>query len=170
MRKLCTFWLAVGISASSVMAQERPTHEIHAAMVYNFIKYVQWPDEGNAGDFVVGVYGDDNIFNTLKQWYDGKPKGSKKYVIRKLSSVAESADCQVIYIGKSKNRDFDSVKNSIDGKSVLTVTDGNGMGQKGSCINFKVIDGKLKFELNQGVVTSSNLKVSTQLSSMAILI
>ena len=44
------------------------------------------------------------------------------------------------------------------------------MGQKGSCINFKVIDGKLKFELNQATVTGSNLKVSTQLSSMAILI
>nr|QDH90790.1 MAG: RNA-dependent RNA polymerase [Riboviria sp.] len=32
------------------------------------------------------------------------------------------------------------------------------------------VDGKLKFELNQGVVTSANLKVSGQLTSMAILI
>ncbi len=62
------------------------------------------------------------------------------------------------------------VKTSTTGKSVLTITDGNGLGQKGSCINFKVVDGKLKFELNQGVVTGSNLKVSSQLSSMAILI
>jgi len=53
---------------------------------------------------------------------------------------------------------------------VLTVTDGNGLGQKGSCINFKVVDGKLKFELNQAVIGTSNLKVSSQLSSMAILI
>jgi hypothetical protein len=153
-----------------VRAQERPTHEIHAAMVYNFIKYIQWPDEGQAGEFVVGVIGDDNIFNTLKQWYDGKPKGSKKYVIKKLASSAESGECQVVYIGKSKSREFDNVKTSTAGKSVLTVTDGNGLGQKGSCINFKVIDGKLKFELNQGTVTGANLKVSSQLSSMAILI
>ncbi len=65
---------------------------------------------------------------------------------------------------------FDVIKSSVTGKSVLTVTDGNGMGEKGSCINFKVIDGKLKFELNQATVSGSNLKVSTQLSSMAILI
>jgi len=52
----------------------------------------------------------------------------------------------------------------------LTITDGNGLGQKGSCINFKVVDGKLKFEMNQGTLTGSNLKVSSQLSSMAILI
>ena len=153
-----------------VHAQERPTHEIHAAMVYNFIKYIQWPNETEAGEFVIGVIGDDNLFNTLKERYDGKPKGVKKYVIKKLSDGAESATCQVVYVGKSKNREFESVKTNTSGKSVLTITDSNGLGQKGSCINFKVIDGKLKFELNQATVNSSNLKVSTQLSSMAILI
>ncbi|MBA4057362.1 MAG: DUF4154 domain-containing protein, partial [Marivirga sp.] len=63
-----------------------------------------------------------------------------------------------------------NVKNSVTGRSVLTITDANGLGQRGSCINFKVVDGKLRFELNQGVVAGSNLKVSSQLSSMAILI
>jgi hypothetical protein len=154
----------------STQAQERPTHEIHAAMLYNFIKYVQWPNEADAGEFVVGVMGDENVFNTLKQWYDGKPKGNKKYLIKKLASPAEAADCQVVYVGKSKSRDFDDVKTNTTGKSVLTITDGNGLGHKGSCINFKVIDGKLKFELNQATVNSSNLKVSGQLSSMAIVI
>jgi hypothetical protein len=154
----------------NTLAQERPTHEIHAAMLYNFIKYIQWPNETEAGEFVVGVIGDENVFNTLKQWYDGKPKGTKKYMIKKLSSGAEAGDCQVVYVAKSKSKEFENVKTSIAGKSVLTITDGIGMGQKGSCINFKVIDGKLKFELNQGVVTGSNLKVSSQLTSMAIVI
>jgi len=160
----------LAVTVGSVSAQERPTHEIHAAMLYNFIKYVQWPNEGEAGEFVVGVLGEDNVFNTLKQWYDGKPKGSKKYVIKKLSTAAEAAECHVVYVGKTKSRDFDQVKASTAGKSILTITDGSGMGQKGSCINFKVVDGKLKFELNQGVLTGANLKVSSQLSSMAILI
>lgn len=158
------------VAATMVSAQDRPTHEIHAAMLFNFIKYVQWPNEGEAGEFVVGVIGDDNVFNTLNQWYNGKAKGSKKYVIKKLSSADESSSCQVVYVGKSKNREFENIKNSISGKSILTITDGNGLGQKGSCINFKVIDGKLKFELNQATLTGSNLKVSSQLSSMAILI
>lgn len=168
-----TFFLTICfaiVMIGNTHAQERPTHEIHAAMVYNFIKYVQWPDEAEAGEFVVGVIGDDNVFNTLKQWYDGKPKGSKKYVVKKLASSAEANSCHVVYLGKSKNREFENIKASTTGKSILTVTDGNGLGQKGSCINFKVIDGKLKFELNQTTVTGSNLKISSQLSSMAILI
>jgi YfiR/HmsC-like len=154
----------------AVTAQDRPTHEIHAAMLFNFIKYVQWPNEGDGGEFVVGVIGDDNVFNTLNQWYNGKQKGSKKYVIKKLAAASESSSCQVVYVGKAKSKDFDDIMNIIGGKSILTITDGNGLGQKGSCINFKVIDGKLKFEMNQATLTSSNLKVSSQLSSMAILI
>jgi len=157
-------------AALGTEAQERPTHEIHAAMLFNFIKYVQWPNEGDAGDFVVGVLGDDEVFNTLKKWYDGKPKGAKKYAIKNLSSASETNSCQVVYVGKSKNREFDQIKSNTAGKSVLTITDGIGLGHKGSCINFKVVDGKLKFELNQATVAGANLKVSTQLSSMAILI
>ena len=155
---------------AATLGQGRPTHEIHSAMLYNFIKYIQWPDEGASGEFIVGVIGEDDVYNTLKAWYDGKPKGSKTYVIKKLGSTAEAASCHVVYIGKAKSKDFDDVKSKVNGKSILTITDGNGLGQKGSCINFKVIDGRLKFELNQEVVTGSNLKVSGQLSSMAILI
>jgi hypothetical protein len=170
MKKTIVF-IAVMAIVGYVQAQERPTHEIHAAMLYNFIKYVQWPNEAEAGEFVVGVIGEDNVFNTLKGWYEGKPKGAtKKYVIKKLSSAAEAADCQVVYVGKSKSREFENIKNNTLGKPILTITDGNGLGEKGSCINFKVVDGKLKFELNQSSVTSSNLKVSNQLSSMAIMI
>ncbi len=168
-RALLLTAFALGIVING-MSQERPTHEIHAAMLYNFIKYVQWPNEADGGEFVVGVIGDENVFNTLKAWYDGKPKGTKKYVIKKLSSADEASSCQVVYVGKAKNREFDNIKNSVTGKSILTITDGNGLGEKGSCINFKVVDGKLKFELNQATVSSSSLKVSTQLSSMAILI
>ena len=168
--KRLVFSLAVLLCALASSAQERATHEIHAAMLYNFIKYVQWPNETEPGDFVVGVIGEENVFNTLKSWYDGKPKGTKKYVIKKLASATEAGDCQVVYVGKSKSKEFENIKNSVAGKSVLTITDGNGLGQKGSCINFKVIDGKLKFELNQGVLSTANLKVSGQLTSMAIVI
>lgn len=164
---LIIFYFALIIKVS---AQERAPHEIHAAMVYNFIKYIQWPNEGDGGDFVLGVVGDDKIFSTLKMWYEGKSKGNKKFVVKKLDTPSQAGECQAIYVGSSKNRNFEDVKVAIAGKPVLTITDGNGMAEKGSCINFRIIDGKLKFELNQSAVTGANLKVSGQLTSMAILI
>ncbi|MFM7854538.1 MAG: YfiR family protein [Flammeovirgaceae bacterium] len=149
---------------------EKPMHEIHAQMIYNFLKYIQWPDDADGGEFLLGVIGEDDVYKTLKNYYEGKPKGSKKYKIKKLSSADEAASCAVIYIGKSKSGQFETIKSLVAGKPVLTITDSFNLGKKGSCINFKVVDGKLKFAMNQASINASTLKVSSQLSSMAILL
>ncbi len=159
------------VAPSSMYAQEeQQAKDLHAAMLYNFVKYIQWPTEAEGGDFVIGVLGEDDVYNTLKSRYDGKPKGNKKYVIKKLSSPAEASSCAVVYMGKNKNREFDALRAATDGKSILTITDSNNLGKKGSCVNFREIDGKLKFEVNQASIAAASLKVSTQLLSVAIVI
>ena len=170
MKKIAVFSLFSLLSLGMALGQgEKPVHEIHAAMIYNFMKYIQWPDDGGT-EFIVGVLGEDNVYNTLKNFYDGKPKGGKKYSIRKLNDISEATSCQVVYIGKNRSKDFDNVKNAIGSKSILTITDSSNLGKRGSCINFKVVDEKLKFEINQASMSGASLKVAGQLSSMAILI
>jgi hypothetical protein len=156
--------------SGSTFAQERPLHEVYSMMVFNFIKYVQWPDHDKSGEFVIGVVGNNDVYATLTAWYGGKAKGNKTYVIKKFANAAEVTDCHLVYIDKTKSGEFDAINNKLKGKGTLVVTDKNGLGQKGSCINFKTIDDKLRFELNQQAVEASNLKVSGALSSMAILI
>lgn len=170
MKKLISALIFLGFAQVGFAQTEKPMHEIHSQMIYNFLKYIQWPNEADGGEFVVGVIGEDDVFNTLKNYYDGKPKGAKKYSIKKLASADEAATCAVVYIGKGKSGQFDAIKNAVTGKPILTITDSSNLGKKGSCINFKVIDGKLKFEMNQASVMASTLKVASQLSSMAILL
>jgi YfiR/HmsC-like len=158
------------VSGATFAQDNRPMHEVYSMMVFNFIKYVQWPDHDKSGDFVIGVVGNTEIYNTLNTWYGGKAKGTKTYVVKKFNSAAEVADCHIVFIDKSKSGEFDAVKNKVAGKGTLVVTDKNGLGEKGSCINFKTVNDKLRFELNQAAVETSNLKVSGALSSMAILI
>ena len=156
---------------SAAFAQEqRPMYEVYSMMVFNFVKYVQWPANDNSKEFVIGVVGSNDIYTTLNTWYAGKAKGTKTYVIKKFNSAAEVTDCQVIFIDRSKSGEFDAVNNKVKGKGTLVVTDRNGLGSKGSCINFKTVDDKLRFELNQQAMEASNLKVAGALSSMAILI
>ncbi len=157
-------------SGTLVFAQERPMHEVYSMMVYNFVKYVQWPDHTETGEFVIGVIGNNDVFTTLNTWYGGKPRGSKTYVIKKFNSAADVTDCHVVFIDKSKSGEFDAVNTKVKGKGTLVITDKAGLGEKGSGINFKNIDNKLKFELNQKAIEASNLKVSGSLTSMAILI
>ncbi|MBL6446475.1 YfiR family protein [Fulvivirga sp. 29W222] len=139
-------------------------------MIYNFLKYIQWPGEKNTGDFVIGVMGDDEVFKTLNTWYGNKTRGDKTFTIKKLNSPSEISGCQLLYIGASASNQFDEIRTKVENQSVLTITNKSGLGAKGSCINFKVVDNRLKFELNQSAIEKSNLKISGQLTSMAILI
>jgi hypothetical protein len=156
--------------SGSAFAQERAVHEVYSMMVFNFTRYVQWPDNDVSGQFVIGVIGNNDIYNTLNSWYAGKPRGSKTYLIKKFNSAAEITDCHVLFIDRSKSGEFDAANGKVKGKGTLVVTDKNGLGEKGSAINFKTVDNKLKFELNQKVIETSNLKVSSSLTSLAILI
>jgi hypothetical protein len=170
MKKITALLFAIGMTSSALQAQDRPIHEVYSMMLFNFTKYVQWPDHSASGEFVIGVIGNAEVFNTLQTWYGGKPRGSKTYVIKKFNSASDVGECHVVFIDKSKSNEFENVNNKVKGKGTLIITDKNGLGEKGSAINFKTIDNKLKFELNQKAIEVSNLKVSGTLSSMAILI
>jgi len=162
--------VAALLISGSAYAQERSVEEVYSMMVFNFTKYVQWPDHAGSGEFIIGVVGNADIYNTLNGWYGGKPRGTKTYVIKKFANASEVTDCHVLFIDKSKSGEFEAANNKVKGKGTLVITDKNGLGEKGSGINFKMVDNKLKFELNQKAIEASNLKVSGALSSMAILI
>ena len=152
------------------IAQDRPEHELHAMMIYNFLKYIQWPGDQNTGEFVIGVLRDDDVYATLNTWYGNKERGGKKFIIKKFNSASEISNCQLLYIGDSGSNQFDEVLGKLGSNSTLTVTNKVGLGRKGSCINFRVMDGRLKFELNQDAMNKASLKTSSQLTAMAILI
>src|SRR5579871_3664192 len=104
--------------SSASFAQDRPIHEVYSMMVFNFVKYVQWPSDNNK-EFVIGVVGNNDIYNTLNTWYSGKAKGNKTYVIKKFNNAAEVTDCQVIFIDRTKSGDFEAVNNKVKGKGTL---------------------------------------------------
>ena len=158
--------------ASGVLhAQDRPMHELHSMMVFNFLKYIEWPADTKSGDFVIAVIGNDNVFQTLQKFYSNRKVGSQKVSIKQYGSANElNGTCHLVYLSKNKSKEFEDVQNKFSSKATLIITDSHGLGKKGSSINFKLVGNRLKFELNQTAVSKSNLKVSSQLSSLAILI
>ena len=152
-----------------VLAQEKPMHEVYSMMVYNFLKYVQWPSE-TPTEFTVAVVGNEEVYQTMSKWYNGKKIGLFTCQVKKFKSSADLTDCQVVFIGNGSSREFDAINAKVKGKGTLVITDKEGLGARGSGINFKVVDNKLRFELNQKAIESANLKVAGSLTSMAILI
>ncbi len=158
------------VSFMGTAGSDRPVHEIHSMMIYNFIKYIQWPGYDSSQDFIIGVIGDDDVYNTLNTWYGGKLRGDKKFVVKRYTNINEISGSHIIYVGSNQSKAFDAIQAKITGYPTLTITDGPGLAAKGSSINFKMVENKLAFELNQKAIDKANLKVSGQLAAMAILI
>lgn len=157
MKKLLVFVMLMLVNIG-VYSQDRNIDEIHSAMVYNIIKYVNWPNDAQITDFVIGVYGDDDVYKILNTWYNDKPKGTHKMKIKKIESLSDVTETNVVYIGKNKTRDFDAIYNLVKSKPILTISDSQNLGRRGSAFNLKVINEKLKFEINQNSIQESGLR------------
>lgn len=55
-------------------------------------------------------------------------------------------------------------------KNILTISDSKGFAYRGVAINFIIVKGKRKFEINTDAIDRAGLRVSSQLLKLAILV
>jgi hypothetical protein len=167
MKKTILFFALFFTAALATQAQT--DYRFHSIFIYNFTKYIQWPAQQQSGDFVIGVLGNSpNVVEELTKVTTNKMVGSQKIVVKKYKSAAEATDCHILFLPSSVSHTFDDVQSKLKGKPTLVITEKSGLAQKGSGINFIIQDNKWKFELNEAATQSSGLKVSRELSQLAI--
>lgn len=145
-------------------------YRIHSVFIYNFTKYIQWPSSDQNGDFVIGVLGNSPMVASLEKLAAERKIGTRSMVVKKFASVDQITKCHMLFIPEKSSNDLDAAIAKISGQSTLIMTERNGLGMKGSGINFITVDGKQKFELNKAATDKAQLKVSNELTSLAIVI
>ncbi len=144
-------------------------YQLHSVYMYSFIKYVQWPSEIGP-EFVIGVYGDSPILEHLKKMASVKKAGHRPIVIKKVGNLENSKGLNILFISSKESDQLDEIIGHIGGSHTLIISEGEGKGAEGSHINFVERGGKLAFELNKAAMERENLKVSSELTRLAIII
>jgi hypothetical protein len=145
-------------------------YKLHSLFIFSFTRYVQWPEGQNEGDFEIVVLGDSPLTEELKVMAQAKKVGDRAIKISKINAITELKKCNILFVPASKSPQIAEILGKVSAQPILVVTEDTGLGAKGSNINFITKDGKLAFELNQTTLTKQNLKVSNELSRLAILI
>ncbi len=166
MKRLIFF---IGVLAISFQAVGQ-NYQLHAVYMYQFIKYIKWPDNTSSGDFVIGVLGESPATEYLQKMADTKKAGARNIVLKKFDTPSEIAQTHMLFIGKGTTNDMASILEYTENTNTLLVTEEEGFGLEGSNINFVVRNGRLVFELNQSAMDRENLKVSAELAKLAIVI
>ncbi len=163
----CVFAAIFALVSSLAFAQG---YKLHSVYIFSFTRYVEWPGEYNTGDFEILVLGDSPILENLKELVSSKKVGDRNIKVTKINSIAEIRKCNMLFIPADQSAQLPTALTKIGNQSILLITEGPGLGSKGSDINFIQKDGKLAFELNQAAAGKHNLKISNTLMGMAILI
>jgi hypothetical protein len=154
---------------SNVSAQEA-NYKAYSLFVYNFIKYIEWPAESST-QFVIGVMGNSPIVSELKTLAATKKAHGKTIVIKIINSVAEAEKCHLLYVPDSKSKLLKEYVDVIKNKSILVVSEREGMAKKGAGINFVLDENEnLKFEVNKTTLASHNLKIPTVLLNLGYVV
>jgi hypothetical protein len=162
--------LMLTLSAAVKFDQSEETGaKIKAIYIYNFTKYIEWPDEYKTGNFVIGVIGTNmTLMNELNKMAASKTVGSQKMEIKNLQSPGEAAQCHIVYILADNSAQLTDVVGKVKGKSTLIVTDKAGLTKQGAGINFAIVENKQKIELNKGNIEKYKLKVASTLVEMSV--
>ncbi|MEM7109190.1 MAG: YfiR family protein [Bacteroidota bacterium] len=144
-------------------------YQLHSVYIYSFIKYVEWPNTDKS-EFVIGVYGESPVSDHLQKMAETKKAGNKIIKIKNISDLAALSDLEMLFVPDAKADDFEAIKTKLEGSNTLIITESAGLGEVGSTINFIETSGTLRFELNRAAMQKQNLKVSSELTALAILI
>ena len=138
-------------------------YQIKAMFVFNFTKYVEWPESRNEV-FTIGIIGESEIIQPLEKIALQKKVGDKKIVIRKLSPDDEEY-CNIVIVANSKTIKLEVIEKRYANKGVLIISDES---PRSAAINLVTRDNKVRFEINQALAKSGGIKISSQLLALAV--
>jgi hypothetical protein len=154
-----------------VLAQESlPEYQVKAAYLFNFLKFVEYPNESfmdPLAPIVIGVIGDDPFGNALPQVVIGKTVQGRDLVIRVYRSGEDLRGAHILFISASERKRLPMILSSLRGSSVLTVADTEGFLEAGGMVQFLNENGRVRFAINVDATGRAKLKMSSKLLSLA---
>jgi len=154
--------LALLLCAHSLFAAASVEHKIKAAYLYNFTKFVTWP-ELHSETFNLCLLG-ENSFGSLLDSLESRTALGLPIKLIRLRRFNASKHCHILYLGSATTED---TRQLIASSGILTVSEKNQFAKHIGMIGFVVREGKIKLQININRLKQSGLEVSAKLLEIA---
>lgn len=141
----------------------------YALLMMNFIKGIQWPANSANGKFVIGVLEYPPLAAELNAAIKSG-KISRPVQVREFESVDDVTQCHMLFIPAYKARQLASLTGKLGTAPTLLVTNKMDLAKKGSHINFVIIEGKLRYEINCKSIEQRGMKVASNIKGLGIIV
>jgi hypothetical protein len=157
-------------------------YEVKAAFMYNFLKFVDWPEDKSAksgNQIIIGILGQDP-FGSAADILKDKKVEDRNVVINYISSFQQLKDaadangqmdtlkkCHLLFVCSSEKKNTKEIIELVQSAGVLTVADTQGFLETGGIVNFIIEDNKVRFNINLTASEKAGLKIRSQLLRLA---
>jgi hypothetical protein len=76
-------------------------------------------------------------------------------------------NCQLLFVSRSQTHKLHDVISTLREQPVLTVSDIDNFIESGGIIGFRLIDNKVRFDINTGAAKTAGLSISSKLLTLA---
>lgn len=143
--------------------------EVEAAFLYRFAGYVEWPAEAlSAPLFTIAVLGADGVAQDLQQMLPEHQLKNHPAQLRRIRRIEDLGNAQILFVGPQYNDELRRIIAQVADRPVLIVTASDHGLEAGSCVNFLLIDRRLRFEVSTIAAEHAGLKISAELLSVAV--
>ncbi len=159
--------LAVAVQG---FARADTAHQVRAAFIYNFSKYIDFP-QGAVPDgrpFVVGIVGEDTYSGDLDAALTGKTVRGHGFEIKHVRSESDLRSCQFLIVGESNSSEARKTLRSVEGAPVVTIGEGGDFARLGGTIAFVTSENRVRFEVNLASSRAARISISSRMLSLAL--
>lgn len=176
MKTTRNFSIAFGIAILSLIAvnanAQYSEYEVKAAYIFNFAKFIDWPENYMSGDTLyLCIFKNDPFGIILEKTMIGRKVNGKDWKITRISSIDELDKCHILIFSGIKQHEIISIFGEIGQKPIVTIGDEiQNFCELGGVINFMPQFSDHQFEINKDIADDIDIKISPKLLLLAKII
>lgn len=156
-------------AAQTDAGEEQRLAKFKAIFIYNFIEYVRWPEKKKKGPFVVGILGKSDIEPYLRRIVATRKEDKRPISIEVYETAkSELSSCHLLFVAADFDGKVEQLYAEWAAEHVMLVGEAGGAAAKGASIRFRLIDGKLKFEISTKNLRAADLSMSSHLLRLGL--
>ena len=169
--KVASLLVVIGISmlcdASYADDTSDLEYRVKSAFLYNFTKFIEWPETQGQLEFVMCVAGNDALYEKLIETVGGKTSRGLAIKFNVTGHLNQVQNCQLVYLRFSETDRISDWVAALSDRAILTVSDNDNFIKLGGMIQLLIDNGKIRFDINRSATNRADLKVSSKLLGLA---
>lgn len=172
-------WILPGLLALPLtgLAASHPggpsEYEVKAAYLYNFTRFIEWPESafpGEAAPLVIGVVGENPFGAVLDELIREKVVNGHPLTVRRCRTAGDMTSCHLLFVTGADGRESARVLNLAHQAPIVTVGEAVRFARQGGTINFVLKDDRVGLEINRQAARLAGVRISSRLLNLATIV